>query len=203
MKGKFISFEGIDGSGKSTQIRLLAIELRERGFDCVETQEPGGTSLGRLLRAAFLETKEKVSPMAELLLFSADRAQHVDLLIKPALEEGKIVLTDRFADSTLAYQCGGRRISNEIVSYLIKIATGGLKPDLTVFLDLTVEEALKRKQGENRMDFEDFDFYCRVREAYLEIASREPERVKVIPASGSVEEVKKLVFDVVFRFLGI
>ncbi|NJM54071.1 MAG: dTMP kinase [Blastocatellia bacterium] len=115
MRGKFITFEGIDGSGKSTQLRLLADDLRFRGFNVLKTQEPGGTPLGRRLREAFLETDENVSPMAELLCYAADRAQHVDFLIKPALAEGRIVISDRYADATVAYQGAGRGFRRKLL----------------------------------------------------------------------------------------
>ena len=134
MRGKFITFEGIDGSGKSTQLRMLASDLRVKGYNVLTTMEPGGTPLGRRLRESFLETEENVSPLAELLLFAADRAQHVELLIKPALEEGKIVISDRYADATFAYQGAGRGFPETLVNQVIKIATGGLKPDLTLVL---------------------------------------------------------------------
>ena len=205
MQGKFISFEGIDGSGKSTQLRLLTDELRKKGYDVLPTMEPGGTSLGRRLREVFLETEEKVSPLAELLLFAADRAQHVEFLIKPALDEGKIVISDRFADATAAYQGAGRGFPEKIVSEVIRLATGGLKPDLTLFFDLPVETAVSRtgarSEEHNRMDAETAEFYERVRKAYLEISVREPERFRVINAVGSIDEIHSCVMKIVEDFL--
>ena len=196
MKGKFITFEGIDGSGKSTQLRMLAENLRARGVDVVTTCEPGGTPLGRSLREAFLETRETVAPMAELLSFAADRAQHVEFLIKPALAEGKVVISDRYADATFAYQGAGRGFPEEKVLQVIELATGGLKPDLTLFFDITVDEAIRRmlardetQAKKNRMDEETAEFYTRVRDAYLGIAEREPERFRVIDASGPIDAI--------------
>ena len=207
MRGKFITFEGIDGSGKSTQLRMLESELRARGFDVITTMEPGGTPLGRSLRQTFLETEETIAPLAELLLFAADRAQHVEFLIKPALEQGKIVISDRYADATFAYQGAGRGFSEEIVNQVIALATAGLKPDLTLFFDLPVEESLRRthsrsEDGEqkNRMDKETADFYTRVRQAYLKIAKNEPERFHVVDAKGSTEEVHARVMEIIKRF---
>lgn len=208
MGGKFITFEGIDGSGKSTQLRLLAGDLRMRGLDVLTTLQPGGTPLGRRLREAFLETEENVHPMAELLLFAADRAQHVNFLIKPALAEGKIVISDRYADATAAYQGAGRGFDEKVVAQVICLATDGLKPDLTLFFDIPIEKAIVRasersddESKRNRMDREDSEFYGRVREAYHRIADREPKRFKVIDASGSIDEVHQKVLDVVGRFL--
>jgi dTMP kinase len=203
LPGKFITFEGIDGSGKSTQLRMLAGGLRERGVDLITSQEPGGTPLGRRLRDAFLETEENVAPMAELLLFAADRAQHVEFLIKPALANGRVVISDRYADATFAYQGAGRGFDEKTVNKVIKLATGGLKPDLTLFFDIPVTAALSRmssrgESGErpNRMDFETVEFYERVRDSYLGIARREPKRFIVLDASGSVEEIHRQVFDI-------
>lgn len=208
MQGKFITFEGIDGSGKSTQLRMLAGELLSRGLDVLTTREPGGTPLGRRLREAFLETEETVAPIAELLLFAADRAQHVELLIKPALEEGRIVISDRYADATFAYQGAGRGFSEATVNQVIKLATGGLKPDLTLFFDISVEKAFERthtrnESGEqkNRMDLETAEFYAEVRNSYLRIAEREPKRFKIIDANGSIDEIQKNVLGVVAKFL--
>ncbi|MBK6750730.1 MAG: dTMP kinase [Acidobacteria bacterium] len=206
--GKFITFEGIDGSGKSTQLRLLADDLRARGLDAITTREPGGTELGRQLRAAFLETHEKVAPMAELLAFAADRAQHVEFLIKPALAEGKIVISDRYADATFAYQGAGRGFPQDKVDQVIELATGGLKPDLTLFFDIPVAIAVERMSNRdeseakaNRMDAETAEFYTRVREEYLTIASAEPERFIVVDASGSIEEIQANVASVVSKLL--
>ncbi len=208
MRGKFITFEGIDGSGKSTQLRMLSGELRQRGLNVITTCEPGGTPLGRRLREAFLETEETVAPMAELLLFAADRAQHVEFLIKPALKEGRVVISDRYADATFAYQGAGRGFPEATVNQIIELATGGLKPDLTLFFDISVENALKRMRsrsetGEriNRMDAETADFYSNVRTAYLAIAAREPNRVSVIDANSSVEEIQARVIEIATLFL--
>jgi dTMP kinase len=209
LQGKFITFEGIDGSGKSTQLRMLSGDLRSRGVDVITTQEPGGTPLGRRLRESFLETEETVAPMAELLLFAADRAQHVEFLIRPALAEGRIVISDRYADATFAYQGAGRGFSEQTVNAIIDLATGGLKPDLTLFFDITVENAIRRMnerhetgQGRNRMDVETAEFYGKVRTAYLGIADREPGRFKILDANGSIEETHAKVAEMIKNFLG-
>ncbi|HRJ87495.1 MAG TPA: dTMP kinase [Pyrinomonadaceae bacterium] len=208
MQGKFITFEGIDGSGKSTQLRMLTGDLRARGLDVITTMEPGGTPLGRRLREAFLETEENVAPIAELLLFAADRAQHVELLVKPALEQGRIVISDRYADATFAYQGAGRGFDEKTVSSVIKLATGGLKPDLTLFFDIAVERAIQRTNSRdgnggprNRMDLETAEFYTEVRKAYLRIAEKEPKRFKVIDANGSLEETHRKVNEIIGTFL--
>jgi dTMP kinase len=204
LPGKFITFEGIDGSGKSTQLRMLAGTLRERGVDLLTTFEPGDTPLGRRLRDSFLETEETVAPMAELLLFAADRAQHVEFMIRPALAAGRVVISDRYADATFAYQGAGRGFDEETVDQVIKLATGGLKPDLTLFFDISISLALSRMNargasGEksNRMDFETVEFYERVRDAYLGIAEREPKRFQIVDASGPVEEIHHRVVEIV------
>lgn len=207
MRGRFITFEGIDGSGKTTQLRPLEAFLRGAGRDVVTTCEPGGTSLGRRLRAAFLESDEAVSPLAELLLFAADRAQHVEHLIRPSLADGKIVLSDRYADATEAYQGGGRGFDGELIAEVIKLATGGLRPDLTLFFDIPVETAFRRMANRraasraNRMDGETSEFYTRVRDAYLAIAEREPERFRIIDAARTIAEIKDDVQNIVREFL--
>lgn len=188
---------------------MLSGELRQRGANVITTCEPGGTPLGRRLREAFLETEETVAPLAELLLFAADRAQHVEFLIKPALEEGRVVISDRYADATFAYQGAGRGFPEATVHQIIELATGGLKPDLTLFFDISVENALRRMRsrsetGEriNRMDAETADFYSNVRAAYLSIAAKEPERFCVIDANDSVEQVQAKVIETATGFLG-
>jgi len=204
----FITFEGTDGSGKSTQLRMLASELRLRGHEVVSTREPGGTPLGMRVRELLLHAEESVDPLAELLLYAADRAQHVRTLIRPALDSGHVVLSDRYADATAAYQGAGRGFPDELVSELIALATGGLMPDMTIVFDLTVEESLRRsahRKGSggklDRLDAEDAAFYTRVRDAYLRIAAAEPERVHIIDAGGSVEETHSDVMRLVMPFI--
>jgi len=207
--GRFITFEGIDGSGKSTQVRLLASALRLRGFEIVATREPGGTPLGKRLRSALLDTQEHVDPLAELLLYAADRAQHVRTLLLPALESNHIVLSDRYADATVAYQGAGRGFPPQLIEQVVALATGGLKPDLTLVFDLSVAAGMARTSRRadvahpkgDRLEIEDAEFHTRVREAYLQIAAREPDRVRVVDASGSVEETHERVLELVMPFL--
>jgi dTMP kinase len=206
--GAFITFEGIDGCGKSTQLRLLASELRMRGLEVVSTREPGGTPLGKRLRSVLLDPQMEVDPLAELLLFAADRAQHVRTLLRPAIESGSIVLSDRYADATAAYQGAGRNFTPAMIEEVIRLATAGLRPDLTLIFDLAVEECLarttKRTETDNktdRLDAEDAAFHTRVRDAYLKLAAAEPARVRVIDASGSVNETHGRVMKVVIPFL--
>jgi dTMP kinase len=189
---------------------MLAGDLRERAVDLITTCQPGGTPLGRRLREAFLETQETVAPMAELLLFAADRAQHVELLIKPALAEGRVVISDRYADATRAYQGAGRGFDDKTIDRVIALATGGHEPDLTLFFDITVENAVSRMAargaaGEvpNRMDAEAGEFYERVRKAYLAIGMKEPERFRSVDANGAPEDVHAQVKAMVIEFLGL
>ncbi len=207
MAGAFITFEGIDGCGKSTQLRMLAGELRVRGLPVIATREPGGTPLGQRLRAALLDVKEEVDPLTELLVFAADRAQHVRKHLLPALERNQIVLSDRYADATVAYQGAGRGFKPELIEEIVQLATDGLKPDLTLLFDLSVADAAvrTRKRVQNkrtdRLDVETEDFHTRVRNAYVEIAKAEPDRFRIIDARGAVDETQRRVMEIVIPFL--
>jgi dTMP kinase len=210
LAGAFITFEGIDGSGKSTQLRLLASWLRMHGVEVVQTREPGGTQVGKRLRAVVLDPQLDVDPLAELLLFAADRAQHVKTLLRPAIQAGNIILSDRYADATVAYQGAGRNFTPGLVAQVIELATGGLKPDMTLVFDLPVAECVartnRRAHADNqsdRLETEDTAFYTRVRNAYLQIAAAEPDRVRIINASGSINEIHTLVLELVKPLLNI
>ncbi len=212
MAGTFITFEGIDGSGKSTQLRLLADFLKTYGSYILTTREPGGTPVGLRLRAALLDAKEEVDPLAELLVFAADRAQHVRRVLRPALDSGRVVLSDRYADATIAYQGGGRGFPAELISEIVKLATGGLKPHLTLLFDLPVIESTnrtrRRSEGKankgalaDRLDAEDIEFHQRVRDSYLRLAAQEPDRFRIIDSTGAVESTHKRVKEIVVPFL--
>ena len=188
----FITFEGSDGSGKTTQIRLLEDYLRKNGQDVQLTREPGGTDIGERIRQVLLDMEhEKMHARTETLLFNAARAQLIEQEIRPALSEGKVVLCDRFADSTVAYQGYGREQNIEELKRLIDFATAGLSLDLTFYLDLPPEEGLRRKLADyqNRLDVQGLAFYRRVEAGYREMIAQEPERWVVINAGRSLEEV--------------
>jgi dTMP kinase len=206
--GTFITFEGIDGSGKSTQLRMLANCLKQRGCDILLTREPGGTPVGIRLRAALLDAQEEVDPLTELLVFAADRAQHVRRVLRPALESGQIVFSDRYADATAAYQGAGRGFKPELIAEIIELATGGLKPDLTLLFDLSVDNSITRtrrrinaQQPGDRLDGETAEFHARVRDAYLSIARSEPERVKIVETNQPVELTHERVKEIVLPYL--
>jgi dTMP kinase len=207
MAGVFITFEGIDGCGKSTQLRLLAAELTADRLNVLTTREPGGTPLGQRLRAALLDVEEQVDPLTELLVFAADRAQHVRTVLRPALAEDKIVLSDRYMDATVAYQGSGRGFKPELIKEIVQLATDGLMPDLTLLFNLTVAESAVRTRRRlaakrsDRLDSEDVEFHERVRQAYLEIAGANRDRVRVIDARGSAQQTHSLVMDIVLPFL--
>jgi dTMP kinase len=197
--GVFITFEGPDGSGKTTQITLLADHLQSAGHDVLLTREPGGTSIGDQIRGIVHDVANTAMVNeAEILLYSASRAQLVGQLIRPALAQGKIVLCDRYADSTTAYQGYGRGLDLEALRQITLFATGGLTADLTIYLDCPVEEGLKRKRqalmldaGEwNRLDQETVAFHRRVHQGYLALAAAEPDRWLVLDACRSIEEIQ-------------
>jgi len=201
MRGILITFEGPEGGGKSLQIQNLGEYLKNKGFRVLTLREPGQTKIGEKIRQILLDPKNKnLVPQAETLLFEASRAQLVEEIIKPALAQGVIVLIDRFFDSTTAYQGYGRQLPVEKIEMLNEFATDGLKPDLTILLDLEVEEGLKRREKsgkKDRIDMESLKFHQKVREGYLEMARKNPRRWRIIDASKSPEEVfeeiKKIV----------
>lgn len=189
-KGFFITFEGADGCGKTTQLQLVKQYLEEKGFDVVTTREPGAKGLGVKIRELLLHYDGDVAPMCEAFLFLADRAQHVEQLVKPAVDSGKIVLCDRHIDSTIAYQGYGRGKDIDELTYLNNLATGGIKPDLTLVFDVSTEISQSRVGDEkDRMESAGVEFHKKVRNGYLEIAKNEPERVKIINANNSIEQV--------------
>lgn len=210
--GLFITFEGIEGCGKSTQVRLLSEVLNGKGVPCTVTREPGGTSIGGKIREILLNPDHKgMAPEAELLLYAADRAQHVRELIRPALNEGKVVVCDRFTDATVAYQGFGRKLDESLINKLIEIASLGIKPDLTILLDCPVEIGIQRAMERNsknrhvrddRFEREAMEFHAMVRKGYLAIAKAEPERVKVVDATKDIQSMHSEIWGTVDAFLG-
>jgi dTMP kinase len=203
-RGIFITFEGPEGSGKSTQLRTLAQRLRNQGREVLETQEPGGTAIGIQIRRILLDpANTKLSPTAEMLLMFAARAQNVDEAILPALADGRIVLCDRFTDSTVVYQGAGRGLGAEVVYELDRIACRGLVPDLTFLLDIDTETGLARARrrnnlnhsNETRFDEQDLSFHRKVREAYQRLAADEPRRIRLIDGNRSREEVAAEIWN--------
>jgi len=216
-RGRFITFEGLDGCGKSTQLEKLAAALRGQNLSVVVTREPGGTSTGEKIRQLLLDTNtSSLAPLAELALMFASRAQHITEVIQPALAEGRIVLCDRFTDSTEAYQGGGRKLGSRPVLELHRILCGDLQPELTILMDSEVAASVDRarrrnktqagknsraKSDENRFEQESRAFFARVRTAYLAIATREPQRMIVVDARGTPEQTHRQIVEVVRRKL--
>ena len=215
-RGKFITLEGLDGTGKSTQLRRLAAALRRAGHKVVETREPGGTATGEKIRKVLLDSGTAgLSPLAEMALMFASRAQHIAEVIEPALAHGSVVLCDRFTDSTEAYQGSGRKLGSEAVLELHRVLCGDLQPDLTIVLDSDAAKSVGRARrrnkrasrhaggdgDENRFEQETRTFFGRVREGYLAIARREPGRVAVVDARGTPGQTHEKIVDVVRRRL--
>lgn len=195
-KGLFITFEGADGCGKTTQMNLLAGYLKNQGREVVLTREPGGKGLGEKIREILLNYDGEVSDRCESFLFLADRAQNIDTIVNPAVDAGKIVLCDRHTDSSVAYQGYGRGLNIERINMLNNLATNGKKPDITFVFDIDTETSMKRVGKEkDRMESAGFEFHTKVRNGYLEIAKKEPERIKVIDASKSIEEIHQEVLS--------
>lgn len=201
--GKLITLEGPEGSGKTTQAGVLSAWLRAEGFEPVLTMEPGGTPLGSLIRKVLLEEDLVVHPRAEIFLYAADRAQHMAEVIIPALKAGRIVLCDRFIDSTSAYQGFARDLGMDLVARVNSLATWGIVPDLTLLFDIPVDVGMHRKRGDfmDRIEQEEISFHEAVREGYLETARLNPERIRVVNASKSIEEVSRQSIDYLSEFL--
>ena len=204
-KGIFITFEGPEGGGKSTHIRLLATYLRGRGRRVLLTREPGGTDLAAGIRRLLLDGRDGLSPLAELLLYEADRAQHVRETLLPALRKGSTVLCDRYTDSTLAYQGFGRRLGTKAVVALNAIASEGLQPHLTILLDVPVKRGLRlakqKKNRHDRLERAGLAFHQRVRAGFLQLAKKDPKRFRIIQQDAGISEIQRRVREVVDRYL--
>jgi len=207
-KGIFITLEGGEGCGKTTHVRLLKEYLLSQGYSVVTTHEPGGTEIGGMIREVLLDPSHvEMVPLAELLLYLASRAQHIEEIIVPALRKGRVVLCDRFSDSTFAYQSCARGIRRVWVEGFNSIATGGLKPSLTILLDCPPEIGLRRVRAHirarnlDRFEVEDLNFHRRVRKAFRAIARKEAGRIKVVDVRGSIEKVQKDIRRIVDAFL--
>jgi len=202
-KGFFITFEGADGCGKTTQIKLLDEYLKKNGYKTLLTREPGAKGLGEKIREILLNYDGEVSSTCESFLFLADRAQHADCIIKPAIENGIIVLCDRHTDSTIAYQGHGRGVNIGKLKELNDIAVSGLKPDLTIVFDIDAKTSMSRVGNEkDRMESSGMEFFERVRNGYLEISKQEPERVKVIDSTQSIENIHTKVLELIKNVIG-
>lgn len=197
--GKFITLEGPEGSGKSTQARLLADYLTEKGIDVVRTREPGGVSIAEQLREMLLNPDNVICARAELLLYASGRAQHTEELILPALKEGKYVICERYTHASIAYQGYGRGLDMDLINQLNNVATGGLCPDITIILDIDVEKGLKRVETScrdfDRLECENISFHQKVRDGYLAIANDDP-RVLIVDSDNPVEDIHKRVVNI-------
>ena len=197
-KGLFITLEGADGCGKTTQLNLLKESLTSRGYEIVVTREPGGKGLGEKLREILLNYDGEVSDRCEAFLYLADRAQNIDTIIKPAINSGKIVLCDRHTDSSVAYQGYGREQNIDNINMLNDLAVNGVHPDLTIVFDIDNETSMARVGAEkDRLESAGIEFHKRVRNGYLEIAKKNPQRIKVVDASQTIEDVQRDVIKII------
>lgn len=205
MKGVFISLEGIEGAGKSTQADLLAGYLKKKGLKVLKTAEPGGTLISSRIREILLSPECRgMDPLTELLLYNAARVQHIKEVILPALQKGEIVITDRFSDSTVAYQGYGRGIDMALIDSLDRVSTNRLRPDITILLDTDVETGLRRNREikkSDRIESEDISFHNRVRKGFISMADNEPDRIHLINCSEDTDAVQKKIRSVVDKFL--
>lgn len=201
-KGLFITLEGADGCGKTTQLNLLKEYLTSSGYEIVVTREPGGKGLGEKLREILLNYDGEVSDRCEAFLYLADRAQNIDTIIKPAINSGKIVLCDRHTDSSVAYQGYGREQNIDNINMLNELAVNGVHPDLTIVFDIDTETSMERVGAEkDRLESAGIEFHKRVRNGYLEIAKKNPQRIKVVDASQTIEDVQRDVIKIVEEVL--
>jgi len=201
-KGLFITFEGIDGSGKSTQLDLLCGLFKSKNINFIKTRDPGGTDLGLQLREILLHYKGKMAPLCELYLYLADRAQHVEEKLLPELENGTIVLCDRYLDSTLAYQGYARGLDKQKILELNAFASQSLMPDLTLIFDIRADEAAKRLgEAKDRLESEKTDFHRKVRDGYLELAKQSPQRIKVLNAEEKPEKIHTKTVEIIRQYV--
>lgn len=201
-RGLFITFEGADGCGKTTQLNLLEKYLKDKGLNVIVTREPGAKGLGEKFREILLNYDGIVSDRCESFLFLADRAQNIDTIVKPAVSSGKIVLCDRHIDSSVAYQGYGRGLDIQQIKNLNTIAAGGMLPDLTLVFDIDIETSMQRVgNNKDRMENSGIDFFNRVRNGYLELAKLEPDRIKVVDSTASIDDIHNKVKNIVFPLL--
>lgn len=201
-KGIFITFEGIEGSGKTTQAERAFDAVKLAGYNCMFTREPGGTEVSEKIRAILLdETNSEMTPLCELLLYLASRSQNVFETILPALEKGSIVIADRFSDSTVAYQGGGRGLDKEMIKTLNDLATDGLKPDLTILVDIDPAKGLGRSVSKDRIEMESINFHRRVRREFLKIAEEEPKRVTTVDGDADSDSIHEQIMIAIRQYI--
>jgi dTMP kinase len=197
----FISFEGIDKSGKSSQVKLLAEYLEKMNCKVVKTCEPGGTRVGQKIKLILLRPSSRISSVSELFLYLADRAEHVRQVISPALEARKIVVSDRFSDATVAYQGYGRGLDIAWIETLNEKATQGILPEVTFLLDINPDLAIQRAEKKDRIEREKIDFHRRIRQGYLELAKLHPERIKIMNGEGSPQGIHLAIRKIILKYL--